>query len=76
MPKEHKLPKPVSSGTDAELLAYSQQFDVNGDRRKLAEEILRLRKIADGYFNALGTGTFDNEIRTQKPVKEVDNALI
>jgi hypothetical protein len=83
MAKEHKLPKPASCATDEELANYLAQFDPSGDRRVLSEELLRLRKLADGMFEDLGTGDWDKAIRTAKPVTEAakikvdnDNALI
>jgi hypothetical protein len=43
--KTNKLPKPASCATDGELKAYLVQFAETGDRRVLAEEILRLRDM-------------------------------
>lgn len=80
---EIKLPKPASSATDAELEAYIPQFHESGDRRVLAVEIIRLRKLADAMFEDLGTGDWGKQIRTQKPErrgkdapKEEDSPLI
>lgn len=77
MAKEHKLPKPASCATDAELEAYANQFDPNGDRRVLAVEVLRLRKIAEKLVDMVRVDGFPLTpaeidgfgIRTEKPVK-------
>jgi hypothetical protein len=64
---ENKLPKPASCATDAELEAYIPQFHESGDRRVLAVEILRLRKIIHAIQN---NHDLDYEVITAKPVKE------
>lgn len=80
MAKQFKLPKPASTATDKELADYASQFDPSGDRRILAEEILRLRKLID---NPEGTGLvvqLQPLVRLPKPAEakreEIDNALI
>lgn len=43
-----KLPKPVSSATDEQLQAYIDGHLEGGDKRVLAEEVMRLRKMLSG----------------------------
>lgn len=69
MAKEHKLPKPASCATNAELEAYANQFDPAGDRRVLAVEILRLRKLIADVIHP--DDQIHADVFTEKPVKAV-----
>jgi hypothetical protein len=64
-----RLAKPVSTASDENYVKYAEQFDPAGDRRLLANEILRLRKMVRGL------GGEPVEASTTKP-ESVDDALI
>jgi hypothetical protein len=80
MSKKIHLPKPASCATDEELKSYSEQFDPAGDRRVLAEEILRLRSLIDNPRDTGLVVQLQPFLRTEKPsvvrTREVDDALI
>jgi hypothetical protein len=67
-----RLTKPVATASDENYVRYAEQFDPAGDRRLLANEILRLRAM----LRALSIDPVQTPVEKAKAADSVDDALI